>query len=462
MFSKNQNFYTHVKNRTIDLVLNSTCHGIPKIFTPSNKFLKYMWICFTILSTCICAFSIIENINKYYAYEVTTKIRLKSQYKVIFPSITICNINFFTSKQSIDLIADLNQLANSSSVSEFFLFETGTRLLNSRVENATKYSDSIDKLILKCFHALKPCNLSQFTYYFSPTLGNCYTFNPGYDSSKNLRSIDELISTTKSSKIQGLILNVSIPEELKFLMPSNGAAIYIHNQTHPAAVFRPVTAAPGVSTNIGFTKTRTVQNPKPYSQCDPGTDDPNKYKSELFKMVHDYYRSYKRVICIDFCYQRLSLEKCGCNQPVFPSNFKKFSCINQSECMYEQLRLFAEGSYVNDYCIPECPLECKMISYTKTISVNKYSNDVFDTMMSKHLNLSNRKFSDDIAQVNVYYESLDYTEMVELATMDFLDLLTNIGGIAGLFLGISVLSLVEILEIILEIFFLYKNSNKIN
>ncbi|CAF1029306.1 unnamed protein product [Brachionus calyciflorus] len=463
MALKNQ-FFDEIKKQLIFLVLNSTSHGFPKIFSSSNKIIKYIWIFFSILSTCICAFLIIQNIKKYYDFEVTTKIRLKPQFKAIFPSITICNVNFFTSKESIELVQDLTNVTNYPNDPELFLFESGTNLLKSKTQNGKNYSDSISKLILKCFHLLIPCNLSEFDFYFSPTYGNCYTFNPGFDSNKNLRSFDQLISTSKTFKIQGLrlILNVSVPEELKFIMPSNGAAIYIHNQTDPAAFMRPIMAAPGVSTNIGLTKTRTVQNPKPYSQCDPDTQDPSKYNSELFKMVHDYYKSYKRVICFDYCYQRLSLKECGCNQPIFPSNLKKIPCLNKTKCISKQAELFSDGNYVSDFCVPECPLECEMISFTKTISVNKYSNDAFDMMMSKKLNLSNRKISEDIAQVNVYYESLDHTEIVEFATMDFVDLLSSIGGIAGLFLGISVLSLVEILEIVLEILFLYKNSIKSN
>lgn len=39
--------------------------------------------------------------------------------------------------------------------------------------------------------------------------------------------------------------------------------------------------------------------------------------------------------------------------------------------------------------------------------------------------------------------------------MDFIDLIANIGGNLGLFIGVSFLSFAEIIELILEIFFYY-------
>jgi len=67
-----------------------------------------------------------------------------------------------------------------------------------------------------------------------------------------------------------------------------------------------------------------------------------------------------------------------------------------------------------------------------------------------------------IVRIYVLYESLGYIESVEMAqTGSVLTLAANIGGILSLFLGVSVLSLFEFIEVLIEIYFLFKKK-KVN
>ena len=58
--------------------------------------------------------------------------------------------------------------------------------------------------------------------------------------------------------------------------------------------------------------------------------------------------------------------------------------------------------------------------------------------------------------VYVYYESLNYAESSETPQMNVGQLLASIGGNLGLFLGVSVFSLCEIVEVLIEIYFIVK------
>ena len=49
---------------------------------------------------------------------------------------------------------------------------------------------------------------------------------------------------------------------------------------------------------------------------------------------------------------------------------------------------------------------------------------------------------------NIFYDSLSYKTIEESAKTGWIDLISNIGGTLGLFLGISLLSFGEILEIL--------------
>jgi len=48
-----------------------------------------------------------------------------------------------------------------------------------------------------------------------------------------------------------------------------------------------------------------------------------------------------------------------------------------------------------------------------------------------------------------------------MAKMDFFDLVPNIGGNSGLFIGISFLSFAEIIELIVELLFIIMERNSV-
>ena len=62
--------------------------------------------------------------------------------------------------------------------------------------------------------------------------------------------------------------------------------------------------------------------------------------------------------------------------------------------------------------------------------------------------------------MSIFYESLSYILSEETPRMDMVSLLASIGGNLGLFLGVSVFSLYEMVEVALEIFFIQKDLKK--
>ena len=65
---------------------------------------------------------------------------------------------------------------------------------------------------------------------------------------------------------------------------------------------------------------------------------------------------------------------------------------------------------------------------------------------------------ESILRVFIFYESLSYTESSERqVTTSVLSLAASIGGILSLFLGVSVLSLFEVIEAFVEFYLLSKS-----
>jgi len=93
---------------------------------------------------------------------------------------------------------------------------------------------------------------------------------------------------------------------------------------------------------------------------------------------------------------------------------------------------------ITSICGNECPLECDSIEYETSLSFNKF--------------ITNN--SDNLVNFNLFYTSLDYTMIDQIGKMNGFDLISNIGGNLGLFIGISFLSFAELIELFIEIIYI--------
>jgi hypothetical protein len=80
--------------------------------------------------------------------------------------------------------------------------------------------------------------------------------------------------------------------------------------------------------------------------------------------------------------------------------------------------------------------------------------------VTQPINLANVQKS--IVSVNIFYGSLSYTLSEEEVACDWVCVVSNIGGTLGLFMGAGILSLAEIVEVLMEVFFLLRESSKIH
>lgn len=126
---------------------------------------------------------------------------------------------------------------------------------------------------------------------------------------------------------------------------------------------------------------------------------------------------------------------------------------------------------VKSLCSQDCPLECDSIKYNSFKSYAKYPSAAYASVLSKNSNirakydnsntLNQTVLKQNMLELNVFYDKMDYYVFEEVANMKLTDLLSTIGGTLGLFLGISVLSLFEIIDIVLQIL-LYKRRNRLD
>ena len=126
----------------------------------------------------------------------------------------------------------------------------------------------------------------------------------------------------------------------------------------------------------------------------------------------------------------------------------------------------AVDGYLNDFvseCNPQCPLECESVSYH--LSSYQLTSDIID--------IQNELFSFNFTNISVpspklqntikfifYFDESKYTEISQIAKTSLPDIVSNVGGTLGLFLGLSLLSFIEIFDFIIEVFYVVKDKFK--
>ena len=65
--------------------------------------------------------------------------------------------------------------------------------------------------------------------------------------------------------------------------------------------------------------------------------------------------------------------------------------------------------------------------------------------------LSDQAIRSGLTKVNLYYDELSYIEITEAPAMNQVALMAAIGGFMGMFLGMSFMTLVELVDIVFRI-----------
>jgi hypothetical protein len=329
-------------------------------------------------------------------------------------------------------------------------------------KNRTKLSKKLHSLILSCSFNNKACTntfIDSFTRtYFSYDYGNCLQFNSGFNDSGSTFELNKVDTEGKQHGFS--IVFGPLYSSNKYLSSHvDGLIVYIHNQSVLPSKF--ATADIGKETNIVVGRTFKSMKEKPYSEC----QDVNTINSEIVrlnKQKHKKY-AYRQADCFDLCLQRLIVKSCGCYFTKYSSLDESSPCLNltELECINKQQGLFRQEDCEND-----CPLECSSAHYDYSISSLSFPNPKFFDLLKSdgtflnelqtnhNVNLSNlESFQKYFLSLNIFYSSLEYTEITEKPTFTPIDLLSQIGGSLGIFLGFSLFHFIELIEIFFIIFY---------
>ena len=218
----------------------------------------------------------------------------------------------------------------------------------------------------------------------------------------------------------------------------------------------------------------------PYSDCGVLEDNsldidlPDRSIFDILVEQHANY-PYTRKMCLVICTQVMTSRVCGCNTRRIGYQVPNISVCSLADELTCALNLWNSAVSLQERCSTKCPFECSQsvfhpeISYAdqsilksdyRGIIGNTYwcaykyiyfvpscnSNGSIDENLVQIFNYT--YFFQVIVQIAIRYDSLSYIELEEEPKMSGEELLGIIGGHLGLFLGMSLLSFVELVELL--------------
>jgi amiloride-sensitive sodium channel subunit gamma len=247
----------------------------------------------------------------------------------------------------------------------------------------------------------------------------------------------------------------------------SGIIILAHNQsTRPISLFGGTFVSSGAETFIGIKRSFITKQEKPYTDCINDLTSFSAYSKRLFGFFKDLdLKTYDQHLCSFICFQDKLIDKCGCASAVIDSIRDAPYCESPDELDCEaKFTAYFSAADTNKICENVCREKCEYQLFDLSVKTVNYPLPKYLQYLASFQNFGN--FTRDSAtleayakkaviRVNINYEGYTYTLIEERAATSFEQLLGNVGGQLGLFIGISLLSLIECVEITIELIFLY-------
>ena len=196
----------------------------------------------------------------------------------------------------------------------------------------------------------------------------------------------------------------------------------------------------------------------------------------IFDMVVESNRErlYTRKACLSACTQVRTVQVCGCNTRRIYFEVNSAEACSMKEELNCALGVWQASESLHAYCSTRCPIECSFsefkvdITYTQPSRVGygvafNFNNTYWCDYWNLHKlgppinnnwvclktifnDIDYSFFYQDISQVMIKYEALAVIESEERPKISGEELLGIIGGHLSLFLGMSLLSFVELVE----------------
>ncbi|XP_036983966.1 acid-sensing ion channel 2 isoform X2 [Artibeus jamaicensis] len=275
----------------------------------------------------------------------------------------------------------------------------------------------LEDMLLSCKYRGELCGPHNFSSVFTK-YGKCYMFNSGEDGKP-------LLTTVKGGTGNGLEIMLDIQQdeylpiwgETEETTFEAGVKVQIHSQSEPPFIQElGFGVAPGFQTFVATQEQRLTYLPPPWGEC------------RSSEMGLDFFPVYSITACRIDCETRYIVENCNCRMVHMPG-------------------LLAEKD--SNYCL--CRTPCNLTRYNKELSMVKIPSKTSAKYLEKKFNKSEKYISENILVLDIFFEALNYETIEQKKAYEVAALLGDIGGQMGLFIGASILTILELFDYIYEL-----------
>lgn len=457
---------------------NTSIHGLKYLFEDGSRLIeRCAWLLVFLSGICFSGYFCWQMWEKWKQSPVLTSVetQLYPLSNIFFPAVTVCNVNKVSKIKLQDALRnpkyanvsysemqstlrymtkldrainnerplkELNQFYKSRNISALDLF----KILE---ETAPSCSD----MVMDCnwLGLTKPC--MEFFSFLPTDDGMCCTFNSAkyFDPMLGIQS-----SASEPLRVNGngyrmglnLVIDANVDDYSVTTGKFDGFKILVHApEEFPDVADRGFVIGPGTETFVAVKGTTSFNTEEVAREVAP---DQRQCLVEGEKKLK-YFQHYSRSACMVECATRIMHDNCQC-RPYFLRGgntsrlceFTSYTCISN---VYEDVR--ARGDKICD-CLPPCT----DIRYDPEVSYASFPGRGFNlTRTFKRLvqerNLSagtdgTEYFKTNVAMFHVYYKEktgMRYRTDIRFGIEDFI---SAMGGLLGLGLGMSFISVIEL------------------
>ncbi|KAM5255520.1 acid-sensing ion channel 3 isoform 2-T2 [Ctenodactylus gundi] len=438
-----------------------TLHGLGHVFGPGDLTLRRgMWATAMLLSLATFLYQVAGRVRYYGEFHHETTLDERESRQLVFPAVTLCNINplrrshltpndlhwagpALLGLDPAEHVAFLRALGRPPAPPGFMPSPTF-----DMAQLYTRAGHSLEDMLLDCRYRGQPCGPENFTVIFT-RMGQCYTFNSGAQGT-------ELLTTTKGGAGNGLevMLDVQQEEYLPVWKDTEdtpfevGIRVQIHSQEEPPIIDQlGFGAAPGYQTFVSCQQQQLSYLPPPWGDCSSKSLNPD-FEQEPSDPLGSPSPSppYSLTGCRLACEARYLARKCGCRMMHMPGGAPVCSPQQYKDCANPTL----DAMLRKDTCT--CPNPCAVTRYAKELSMVRIPSRSAARYLARKFNRSEAYIAENVLVLDIFFEALNYETVEQKKAYEVSELLGDIGGQMGLFIGASLLTILEILDYLCEVF----------
>lgn len=322
-----------------------------------------------------------------------------------------------------------------------------------------KGGHSFHEFVFRCNWKDFNCKEGDFFKYWTRTwnwrYGNCFSFNSGATSDGKKAPV---LTSTKPGPKFGLTLDLFVNqmEYIPSLTQEAGVRVLLTPQrVIPFPVDEGFTVSPGFSTSVGLRQLQIKRvDPFKNGSC---YDEDRLEAGSIYNKRHKG-STYTVQGCMYSCLAQAQITMCNCTEGKFRTGAKVCSDILEVECIQEVTQRYERGELG---CSKSCPQRCSHLSYRTSISSSSWSSNYVNQIQklmrrdkdSNFASMGRNKdmLRDNFLRINIYFEELNMEKITYSEYYLIENLMSDIGGQLGLWIGVSVITIAEMLKLLLDI-----------